>query len=101
MSVTTAADPSYPGAHAVDQRGGADVLSRFFGDNERLRSHLRSACRGSNALVHELLRRGDEASLSRIYAGQHFRFDQEAGQKLGTQVARFVLANALLPDAGR
>jgi hypothetical protein len=40
----------------------------------------------------------DEASLSRIYAGQHFRFDLVAGQRLGRQVADYVLRNFLLPD---
>jgi hypothetical protein len=38
--------------------------------------------------------------LSRIYAGQHFRFDHTAGVALGHQVARFVLDNALLPANG-
>ena len=31
---TTALDPSYPGAHAVVSAAGADVLSRFFGNDE-------------------------------------------------------------------
>jgi hypothetical protein len=38
-----------------------------------------------------------EASLSRIYAGQHFRFDLVAGQRLGRQVADYALANFLTP----
>jgi hypothetical protein len=33
----------------------------------------------------------DEAGLSRILAGQHTRIDHVAGQKLGRQVADFVL----------
>jgi hypothetical protein len=41
----------------------------------------------------------DEASLSRIYAGQHFRFDQVAGERLGTQIADYVTHNFLLPRA--
>jgi len=35
----------------------------------------------------------EEAGMSRIYAGLHYRFDLEAGQELGRQVARYVLAN--------
>jgi hypothetical protein len=31
-----------------------------------------------------------EASASRIYAGQHFRYDEDAGQALGDQVGVFV-----------
>jgi hypothetical protein len=32
----------------------------------------------------------DEASVSRIYAGQHFGFDQAAGQVIGRRVAGYV-----------
>ena len=34
-----------------------------------------------------------EAGLSRIYAGQHFRFDHQAGEHLGDQVAHSVLGS--------
>jgi hypothetical protein len=37
----------------------------------------------------------NEASLSRIYAGQHFRTDENAGEKLGGAVADFVVDNFL------
>jgi len=36
-----------------------------------------------------------EASLSRIYAGQHFRSDENAGENLGRAVADFVVDNFL------
>jgi hypothetical protein len=32
-----------------------------------------------------------EASLSRVYAGQHFRSDENAGESLGCAVADFVV----------
>jgi hypothetical protein len=35
----------------------------------------------------------EEAGMSRIYAGLHYRFDLVAGQELGRQVARYVLEN--------
>jgi hypothetical protein len=38
----------------------------------------------------------DEASASRIFAGQHFRYDEEAGQALGQRVGDFV-SDSLLP----
>jgi hypothetical protein len=37
-----------------------------------------------------------EASNSRIYAGQHFRYDEVAGQRLGLHVAGWVLSHFLL-----
>ena len=39
----------------------------------------------------------DEASVSRIYAGQHFRYDEDAGQALGGQVGDFVSTHILGP----
>jgi len=39
----------------------------------------------------------DEAAASRIYAGQHFRYDEDAGQALGDEVGDFVFDNILGP----
>jgi hypothetical protein len=38
-----------------------------------------------------------EATLSRIFAGQHFRFDLTAGQRLGREVADLVVDRFLIP----
>jgi len=93
---TTALDPSYPGAHAVVSAAGADVLSRFFGNNENF-AVTSEVLPGVERTFTSFSDAADEASLSRIYAGQHFRFDQVAGQRLGTQVADYVTSNFLLP----
>lgn len=39
----------------------------------------------------------EEATLSRIFAGQHFHFDLTTGQRLGREVAEFVFDNFLTP----
>jgi len=43
----------------------------------------------------------EEATLSRIFAGVHFRRDLTVGQRLGREVADFVLDNFLTPIHGR
>jgi hypothetical protein len=43
----------------------------------------------------------EEATLSRIFGGQHFRFDLTTGQRLGRDVADFVLDNFLTPAHGK
>jgi hypothetical protein len=43
----------------------------------------------------------DEASLSRIFAGQHFRFDEVSGEQLGRDVADFVVDHFLTPLHGQ
>jgi hypothetical protein len=40
------------------------------------------------------------ATLSRIYAGVHFRFDLTAGERLGRDVAGFVTERLLAPVRG-
>jgi len=43
----------------------------------------------------------EEASESRIVAGQHFRYDETAGQELGGRVADFVVGNAFALNTNR
>jgi hypothetical protein len=94
---TTALDPSYPGAHAVVSAAGADVLSGFFGNDNEKFAVTSEVLPGVERVFTSFSAAADEASLSRIYAGQHFRFDQVAGQRLGGRIADLVLENFLLP----
>jgi PAP2 superfamily len=94
----TPADPSYPGTHNVISTIGADVLGATFGDgfsfavtSQVLPGVTRSFDRFSAAAV--------DAGLSRIYAGVHTRLDHDAGQRLGHDVAAYVLSHALLGAA--
>ena len=52
---------------------------------------------GAGDLFVELEIAAEEAGLSRIYAGQHFRTDHNAGKLLGQQVAESVIDTMLLP----
>jgi len=67
--------PSYPSGHSCVSSSSAAVLSEFFPEQ---RTQL-------DAMV-------TEAGLSRMYGGIHYRFDIEAGQALGRNVARFAIA---------
>jgi hypothetical protein len=96
LSAKTAPDPSYPGAHSAISTAGSWVLRNYLGNtvsfdvtSESLPGVTRHFNSFSDAAV--------EAGLSRIYAGQHFRFDHEAGEHLGNQVAHFVMRTVLQP----
>jgi hypothetical protein len=85
----TANDPSYPGAHGAISAAGAEVLERAYGndfaftvDSAALPGVLREFSSFSEA--------AEEASVSRIYNGNHTRIDQVAGENLGRDVAGFV-----------
>src|SRR5687768_14640394 len=69
--------PSYPSGHSCVSAAAAAVLKEIFPE------------RGT-----ELDGGVEEAGLSRMYAGIHYRFDITVGQDLGHAVARWVIANA-------
>jgi membrane-associated phospholipid phosphatase len=92
---TTAADPSYPGAHGAISAAAATVLAFFFGSDQFGFTIGSEVFAGTERSFSSFSSASTEAFLSRIYAGQHFRFDQEAGAQLGANVADFVTANLL------
>lgn len=69
--------PSYPSAHSCLSAAAGGVLSAFF-----------------PAATGELRAMVEEAGLSRMYAGLHFRFEIVAGRELGEAVARLALERA-------
>lgn len=66
--------PSYPSAHSCLIGAQTAVLAAFFG---------KEAARLESVAL--------EASLSRLFAGIHFRFDMDAGSALGREVAALAL----------
>src|SRR5882724_10592199 len=91
----TAPDPSYPGAHAVISASGAEVLISFF-ERDHAEFHVTSeVLPGVERSFTSISAAAEEATLSRIFGGQHFRFDLITGQRLGRDVADFVLDNFL------
>lgn len=91
----TANDPTYPGAHAAFSQAGATVLQDVFG-TDVFSFSLTNAAVGITRSFSAFSQAFAEASASRIFAGQHFRSDEEAGATLGAQVADFVVDHALL-----
>jgi membrane-associated phospholipid phosphatase len=66
--------PSYPSGHSCITAAYATVLASLFPEESA----------ALNAMI-------DEAGLSRMYAGLHYRFDCVVGQELGRRVAEYVL----------
>jgi membrane-associated phospholipid phosphatase len=67
--------PSYPSGHSTISTSAAVVMGALFPDR-----------------ASEYLHRAEEASLSRIYGGVHYRFDVVDGDSLGARVGREVIA---------
>jgi hypothetical protein len=95
QSTNTAPDPSYPGAHASISNAAATILTSFF-DNNRFNQQVTSET--LPGVVRSFKTISDiaaEATVSRILAGQHFRFDENAGRRLGNHLGDFVFDHFL------
>jgi hypothetical protein len=91
----TAPDPSYPGAHGAISAAGAEVLISFF-ERDRVEFKVTSeVLPGVERSFTSFSSAAEEATLSRIFGGQHFSFDLTTGQRLGREVADFVVDNFL------
>jgi membrane-associated phospholipid phosphatase len=91
----TTPDPSYPGAHAVISAAGAEVLISFFHKHHFDFDVTSEVLPGVVRSFTSFPAAAEEATLSRIFAGVHFLFDLTTGQRLGDDVADFVVDNFL------
>jgi membrane-associated phospholipid phosphatase len=69
--------PSYPSGHSTISSAAAEIFSELFPDS---------------AVAYR--KRGRDASLSRVYAAVHYRFDVDSGDVLGEKVGKAVVAYA-------
>ncbi len=93
----TAPDPSYPGAHGVISASAAEVLISFFERDNANFNVTSEVLPGVERSFTSISAAAEEATLSRIFGGQHFHFDLTAGQRLGREVADFVVDNFFTP----
>jgi hypothetical protein len=91
----TAPDPSYPGAHADISEAAAVALRVALGTDRLDFSLSNPSVPGVVRSFESFSQAADEASASRIFAGQHFRYDEQAGQAVGAQVGDYVADNLL------
>ena len=93
----TTPDPSYPGAHAVISAAADFVLISLFRDHPFDFTVTSEVLPGVDRFFTSFSAAAEEATLSRIFAGVHFRSDLTTGQRLGRDVADFVLDNLFTP----
>jgi len=76
-AVSTPPFPSYPSGHSTQSAAAAEVFAYLFPDRA---AYYRA--------------KADEASVSRVLAGIHYRFDIEAGEELGRRVGAAAVERA-------
>lgn len=84
--------PEYPSGHSVQSSAAAGVLSQIFGTNTSFTDNTHNDRGWGPRTFPNFTAAANEAALSRLYAGIHYRFGVEGGQVQGKCVAAKVLA---------
>ena len=94
---TTPNFPEYPSGHSVQSSAAAGVLEQQFGKDLKFVDNTHNDRGWGPRTFPSFSAAANEASISRMYAGLHFRFGSEGGQIQGRCVAEKVLALRLQP----
>lgn len=93
--VTTPCFPSYASAHGSSSGAAREVLERAFGARHHFITLTNPAVAGVVLQYGAFRQITSDIDDARVYGGIHFRFDQEAGAKLGRQVGAYTYRNTL------
>lgn len=83
--------PEYPSGHSVQSAAAADVLAARFGARTAFIDHAHDDRGWGPRSFESFAAAAQEAALSRLYAGIHFRAAVEQGQAQGRRIAARVL----------
>lgn len=89
--------PDYPSGHAVQSSSAQAVLSRVFGANTEFVDNTHNDRGWGPRTFKSFKAAADEAAMSRVYGGIHYRFSSEGGKPQGLCVANKVLALKFKP----
>lgn len=98
--ITTPCFPSYPSNHASGSNSAAEVLRRAYGAASHDITMSNPAVAGVVLHYTKFKQITDDIDDARVYGGIHFRFDQDAGGRMGRDIATFVYKNTLRPVHG-
>ncbi len=97
--LSTPPHPSYVSTLSSNSSAAATVLAGFFGaDNVAFTLPAQSATLPARSFT-SFSQAAAEAANSRIYAGIHWRFDNEVGLAVGNTIGQYVMDNFLRPVA--
>jgi hypothetical protein len=97
--ILTPCFPSYPSAHGSGTGAVLEVVEKAYG---RFNSVTMSHPNAPGIVIHYTDLRDiiDDVSDARVFGGIHFRFDQDAGERMGRDVGRYINHNRLRPLHG-
>ena len=83
--------PEYPSGHSTITRSAATVLTKMFGDNFAFEDTSDLKYIGMKRNFKSFIQAADEASISRVYGGIHYRFSVEEGAREGKKIGEMVI----------
>ena len=83
--------PSYTSGHSTVSAAAAEVLTALFGDNQAYTDETEKEYGLPVRSFKSFREAALEASISRVYAGIHYRFDCEIGNSQGKKVGQLVV----------
>jgi PAP2 superfamily len=100
--ITTPCFPSYPSNHASGTGGGAEVLRRMYGAGGHSINISSPSLVDAGIVLHYTTFKAitNDVDDARVFGGIHFRFDQEAGGRMGRDIATYVVKHNLRPIDG-
>jgi hypothetical protein len=93
--IVTPCFPSYASGHGSSSAAAREVLERTFGPRHHFITLSNPSVSGVVLQYGSFRQMTSDIDDARVYGGIHFRFDQEAGAKLGRQVGAYVHRNTL------
>ncbi len=89
--------PDYPSGHSVQSSSAQSILSNMFGANTEFVDNTHNDRGWGPRTFKNFKSAADEAAISRVYAGIHYRFASDGGKPQGQCVADKVLALKFKP----
>ena len=99
--IVTPPFPDYVSGHSTFSGAAATVLALFFGTDTIPFVAKSDALAGVQRRFPSFSAAAEEAAVSRLYGGIHFRSANEHGMQGGLSIGSFVMANFLLPKSNR
>jgi hypothetical protein len=83
--------PEFPSGHSTITRAAATVLTQMFGNNFAFEDTSDLKYIGMKRSYNSFVEAADEASISRVYGGIHYRFSVDEGAREGKKVGEAVI----------
>ena len=91
--IPTPCFPSYPSNHAAGSSSAAEIMRRLYGAGGHAITLANPSVPGITLHYTNLKQITDDIDDARVYGGIHFRFDQDAGSRLGREIGTFIYKN--------